>query len=191
VSTRKRNALEAFRAQAEEAIQPREAVPGVPGDGPYPATVEEVATELTGFIAELDTTVVRGLTAELARKLFHGTAAEWGVTRNEQFITFAGNPVAMGDTPARAKEMAALLNAQGLGRNLERERFNERLDDVRVEFERRLSIADRRAERSVGISRILIGDFKSGDVIRVGCYDFRITGYDPITDVYGLTEVTT
>ncbi len=49
MSARKRDALRAIRAQAEEAIQPRDAVPGVPGEGPYPATVEEVATELAAF----------------------------------------------------------------------------------------------------------------------------------------------
>lgn len=46
-----------------EAIKLREATPGLPANGPYPATVEEVADELAAYILELDRTVARGVAA--------------------------------------------------------------------------------------------------------------------------------
>jgi hypothetical protein len=48
---------------AESAIAQREATPGLPADGPYPATIEEVADELAAFILELDRTSAPGVAA--------------------------------------------------------------------------------------------------------------------------------
>jgi hypothetical protein len=57
------------RASAEEAIRLREAVPGMPHEGPYPASVEEVADELVRYIAELDQTSAQGVAALVAKRL--------------------------------------------------------------------------------------------------------------------------
>lgn len=57
--------MNSIREQAEYAIRVREATPGLPQDGPYPATIEEVADELASFIDELDATCARGVRAAL------------------------------------------------------------------------------------------------------------------------------
>jgi hypothetical protein len=58
-----------IRDKAEYVIAQREAVPGMPSEGPYPATVEEVADELVAFIRELDTTCARGVAAIIRAQL--------------------------------------------------------------------------------------------------------------------------
>ena len=69
----------------------------------------------------------------------------WQVV-HDQFIRHnAGAPVAMAETPGRARELVSLLNAQAAGDSLAGQRFDQRLADVREEFRRRLAIADRRA----------------------------------------------
>jgi hypothetical protein len=57
------------RSSAEAAIALREATPGQPANGSYPATVDEVADELAEFISELDTTCARGLRKALVERL--------------------------------------------------------------------------------------------------------------------------
>ena len=57
------------RARALAAIEQREAVPGDPSSGPYPASVGEVADELAGLVVELDAGPVRGLVRELTSRL--------------------------------------------------------------------------------------------------------------------------
>lgn len=50
-----------LRTALEAAISLREATPGMPADGPYPATIGEVADEIVDFIDELDRTCAHGL----------------------------------------------------------------------------------------------------------------------------------
>jgi hypothetical protein len=57
------------RAAALRRIEQREATPGNPADGPYPASVGEVADELAGLVVELDAGPARGLVRELAARL--------------------------------------------------------------------------------------------------------------------------
>jgi hypothetical protein len=57
------------RAAALHRIEQREATPGNPADGPYPASVGEVADELAGLVVELDAGPARGLVRELAARL--------------------------------------------------------------------------------------------------------------------------
>lgn len=56
-------------SQATDRIEQREAVPGMPSEGPYPATVGEVADELAEFIWQLDRSVTIGLALELTTRL--------------------------------------------------------------------------------------------------------------------------
>jgi hypothetical protein len=57
------------RTEAVRRIEQREATPGNPADGPYPASVGEVADELAGLVVELDAGPARGLVRELAARL--------------------------------------------------------------------------------------------------------------------------
>jgi hypothetical protein len=57
------------RAAALRRIEQREATPGNPADGPYPASVGEVADELAGLVVELDAGPARGLVRELVARL--------------------------------------------------------------------------------------------------------------------------
>jgi hypothetical protein len=57
------------RAAALHRIEQREAMPGNPADGPYPASVGEVADELAGLVVELDAGPARGLARGLAARL--------------------------------------------------------------------------------------------------------------------------
>jgi hypothetical protein len=57
------------RTAALGRIEQREATPGNPADGPYPASVGEVADELAGLVVELDAGPARGLVRELAARL--------------------------------------------------------------------------------------------------------------------------
>jgi hypothetical protein len=50
-------------------IEQREDTPGNPADGPYPASVGEVADELAGLVVELDAGPARGLVRELVARL--------------------------------------------------------------------------------------------------------------------------
>jgi hypothetical protein len=50
-----------LRSALETVISLREATPGVPADGPYPATIGEVADEIVDFVNELDRTCAPGL----------------------------------------------------------------------------------------------------------------------------------
>lgn len=61
--------LERVISQAVEATEQREAVPGMPSEGPYPATTSEVADELAEFIWQLDRSIVKGLVSELTTRL--------------------------------------------------------------------------------------------------------------------------
>jgi hypothetical protein len=58
-----------IRRAAEEAIALREAVPGMPSEGPYPTSVGEVADELADFIVELDVSCAPGLIVEMRNRL--------------------------------------------------------------------------------------------------------------------------
>lgn len=55
----------------EDLIKLREATPGKPEDGPYPATVGEVADEIVTFIRELEV-AAPGLTVEVYTRLREG-----------------------------------------------------------------------------------------------------------------------
>jgi hypothetical protein len=57
------------RAAALRRIEQREATPGNPADGPYPASVGEVADELAGLVVELDAGPAQGLVRELVARL--------------------------------------------------------------------------------------------------------------------------
>jgi hypothetical protein len=57
------------RAEALRRIEQREATPGNPADGPYPASVGEVADELAGLVVELDAGPAPRLVRELAARL--------------------------------------------------------------------------------------------------------------------------
>lgn len=76
--------------------------------------------------------------------------AEWSVAPHDQFIRYSGNPVAMVDTDSRARSIVAALNAQDAGVSLVAQQFDQRLADVRAEFQKQLAIADRRVARSEG-----------------------------------------
>jgi hypothetical protein len=69
------------RAAALRRIGQREATPGDPADGPYPASVGEVADELAGLVVELDAGPARGLVRELAARLPEREAPsrDWGL----------------------------------------------------------------------------------------------------------------
>jgi hypothetical protein len=56
-------------AGARRAIEQREAVPGMPCEGPYPASSAEVADELAQFVAGLDAAEAPGVLDILAMKL--------------------------------------------------------------------------------------------------------------------------
>lgn len=66
----------AIRAKAEDAIRLREATPGMPTDGFYPASVGEVADELVAFINEMHRTCAPGLVHEVMARLGEATTAE-------------------------------------------------------------------------------------------------------------------
>jgi hypothetical protein len=57
------------RTAALGRIEQREATPGNPADGPYPASVGEVADELAGLVVELDAGPAPRLVRELAARL--------------------------------------------------------------------------------------------------------------------------
>lgn len=57
--------------QIKGAIASREAVPGQPLAGPYPASVDEVADEIVAFITELDGSLARGLASMVRDRLEH------------------------------------------------------------------------------------------------------------------------
>lgn len=67
----KSNEMQNIIKQAEYAIRIREATPGMPADGPYPATVEEVAEELYQLLRELEGTYAQGIIDELYELLFY------------------------------------------------------------------------------------------------------------------------
>jgi hypothetical protein len=56
----------------------------------------------------------------------------------------------MADTPNSASSIVALLNAQDAGTSLAEQHFDQRLADVRAEFQRQLAAADRRTARAAG-----------------------------------------
>lgn len=60
---------ETAREQASAAIRTREATPGNPAGGPYPATVSEVADELVDFILTLDANHARGVAGQIRDRL--------------------------------------------------------------------------------------------------------------------------
>jgi hypothetical protein len=57
------------RESLEHAARLRAATPGRPEDGPYPATVGEVADEVVQWIKETDTKYARGLTRHVIDRL--------------------------------------------------------------------------------------------------------------------------
>jgi hypothetical protein len=69
------------RAAALRRIEQREDTPGNPADGPYPASVGEVADELAGLVVELDAGPARGLVRELVARLPEREAPsrDWGL----------------------------------------------------------------------------------------------------------------
>lgn len=71
--------------------------------------------------------------------------ALWSVTAHGKIIRRTGNPVAMVDTSELALDMVAMLNAQEAGTTAAAQHYEQRLADVRAEFEKQLAIADRRA----------------------------------------------
>lgn len=62
--------------QALAAIMLREAVPGLPSEGPYPASIGEVVDELAGFVDELDATCAPGVLVALATRLAEMSARD-------------------------------------------------------------------------------------------------------------------
>lgn len=76
----------------------------------------------------------------------------WTVTAHGQVIDHVGVPVAMVDTPARAADMVAALNAQHAGGFLAADQYQQRLADVRAEFDQQLAAADRRTARAAGLN---------------------------------------
>ena len=50
------------RAELDHATRLQAATPGKPEDGPYPATVGEVADEVLAWLNEMERTSARGLT---------------------------------------------------------------------------------------------------------------------------------
>lgn len=62
--------------QALATIMLREAVPGRPSEGPYPASIEEVVDELAGFVDELDATCAPGVLVALAVRLAEMSARD-------------------------------------------------------------------------------------------------------------------
>lgn len=74
--------------RAREVIAQREAVPGQPSEGPYPASVEEVADELAGFVDELDATCAPGVLVAVAVRL----AKSSGKPRAGKGVVTMGEP---------------------------------------------------------------------------------------------------
>jgi hypothetical protein len=66
-------------AQLDEAIRQRPVVPGRPEEGPYPATVDEVADEVVRWLRELDQTSARGVAYEVLRRLDGSFADPGGI----------------------------------------------------------------------------------------------------------------
>ena len=52
---------EAVLKDLGNVIQQREAVPGMPQEGPYPATIEELSDEIARFLMDLENTCARGV----------------------------------------------------------------------------------------------------------------------------------
>jgi hypothetical protein len=55
--------------QLDRAVRQREAVPGDPSQGPYPASADEVADEVLAWLREMDQTAARGLAYAVLVKL--------------------------------------------------------------------------------------------------------------------------
>lgn len=55
----------------------REAIPGVPGAGPYPATVDEVAAEIADFVLELERSGIANGLAGMVRDRLEAGEANW------------------------------------------------------------------------------------------------------------------
>lgn len=70
-----------IRAGAETAITTREATPGKPQDGPYPATADEVADELADFITDLDKRGAQSLRRRVIDRLRATTTEPVGTLR--------------------------------------------------------------------------------------------------------------
>jgi hypothetical protein len=93
--------VETILSSLRDCIEIREATPGRPEDGPYPATVGEVADEIVEWLQQ-GGHYANGLAAAVAERLAHAT--EWGARwsdggycpasppRNEEFARkHAGN----------------------------------------------------------------------------------------------------
>jgi len=58
-----------IKDELDHAVQLRLAVEGDPTQGPYPATIDEVADEVVAWLREMDQTYARGLVGAVFLKL--------------------------------------------------------------------------------------------------------------------------
>lgn len=84
--------IEVLLSSLDKSIVQREATPGRPEDGPYPATVGECADEIVDWLSRAEA-YAGGLTTAVASRLAPGEVhMEWGVDRPEFGDTWpAGN----------------------------------------------------------------------------------------------------
>ena len=70
-------ALQVIPETLEYAIKVREAVPGMPAEGPYPASTDEVADEVVDFIKQMDQAKFTvNLTGHILEKLWEPTPGD-------------------------------------------------------------------------------------------------------------------
>ncbi len=73
-------------AELDAAAAQREATPGRPQDGPYPATVGEVADEVVAWIDHMSDTFAQHLIVEVLRRMVPAGVSGELATRKEQYV---------------------------------------------------------------------------------------------------------